>query len=158
MNEVQQQPVFVEPGQGVQQRRVITDVVTFKVTGSATGGAYSLFETLTAPGGGTPPHWQEHEDEAFFILEGTYTFLVGERQVEAKAGATAFVPRGTVHAYTNSGDSPARMLILVTPADLHERFFMEAGNPLDMPAGPPDFARIGAAAARHGIHILPPAE
>jgi len=154
--EVQLQPIFVESQAGSQQVRVITDVVTFKITGAETNGAYSLFETQTQPQGGTPPHTQQYEDEAFYILEGTYTFLIGDRQVEAQPGAFAFAPRGTVHAYTNTGDAPARMLIMVTPGGIHEQFFLEAGDPVTAPAGPPDFARLGAAAAKYGITILPP--
>lgn len=158
MNEVQLQPVFVAPGAGAQQRRVIADVVTFKITGAETNGAYALFETVTQPQGGTPPHIQEYEDEAFFILEGNYRFLIGDRELDAPAGAYAFVPRGTVHAFTNVGEAPARMLILVTPGGMHEHFFEEAGDPASAPAGPPDFARLGAAAAKYGITILPPPE
>lgn len=156
MNEVQLQPVVVARESRPEQLRVISDVVSFIITGAETNGAYALFETVTQPGGGTPPHTQAHEDEAFYILEGRYSFLVGDQQVEVGPGGYAFVPRGTVHAYTNSGEAPARMLILVAPGGLHEQFFREAGDPADAPAGAPDFARLGAAAAKYGITILPP--
>lgn len=155
MDAVQLQPVIVEPQAGAQQLRVISDIVTFKIVGSQTNGAYSLFETQTQPQAGTPPHTQKYEHEAFYILEGTYTFLVGDAQFEARPGAFAFVPAGTVHAFTNTGSTPARMLILVTPGGIHENFFLEAGTPASEPEGPPDFAKLGAAAAKHGITILP---
>ncbi len=157
MNEIQLQPVFVASQRTSPQLRVITDIVSFIITGAETNGAYALFETVTVPQGGTPPHTQAYEDEAFYILEGSYTFLIGDRQVEAQPGAFAFVPRGTVHAYTNTGDTPARMLILVAPGGLHEQFFREAGDPVSDPVGPPDIPRLVAAAAKYGITILPPA-
>ncbi len=78
--------------------------------------------------------------------------------MELGAGGYAFVPRGMVHAFTNVGNTPARMLILVTPGGLHEQFFAELGEPVDAPApaGPPDVERIVAVSAKYGIEILPP--
>ena len=149
-------PAAVAPGEG-QTVRVITDLVTFKALAADTGGAYSLFETVTQPGQGTPPHRQSREEEAFYIIEGRYSFLIDDRTVELERGGYAFVPRNTVHAFTNVGDTPARMLILVTPGGIHEEFFKELGEPVDAPvAGPPDVARIVAVAAKHSMEILPP--
>lgn len=142
--------------------RVVSDLVTFKAIAEDTGGAYSLFETLTPVGQGAPPHRQRFEDEAFFVLDGVYTFLVGDQHVELTAGGYAFVPRETVHAYTNSGTTPARMLILVSPGGIHEQFFAEAGEwiadraRLTQPATPPDLPRLLTTAAKYGIEILTP--
>lgn len=155
-------PRVVASSQGPAYR-VVADIVTFKAIAEETGGAYSLFETATLPGMGVPPHLQRYEDESFVVLEGTYTFQVGDEQRELGPGSYAFVPRGTVHAYTNSGATPARMLIMVTPGGIHEQFFVEAGKPLADPAdppapsGPPDVPQLIAIAAKHGIDILPPA-
>ena len=150
-------PISSAPGEG-RTVRVITDLVTFKALAADTGGAYSLFETVTQPGMGTPPHRQSLEEETFYVLEGRYTFLVGDRTIELGPGGYAFVPRETVHAFTNTGDAPARMLIMVTPGGIHEGFFAELGEPVDapLPAGGPDIARIVATAAKYGMEILPP--
>ena len=141
----------VAAGQG-KTVQVIGDRVTFKALAAETGGAYSLFETVTAPAGGTPPHFQRYEEESFYILEGSYAFQVGNETLELGPGGYAFVPRGTVHAFTNSGTEPARMLILVTPGGIHENFFAEMGEL----TGPPDVGTIIAIAAKYGIEILPP--
>ncbi len=137
--------------------RVITDLITFKVTGAETGGAYSMVETVTQPGGGTPPHRQA-DTEAFYVLEGTYGFLVEGEQRVLGPGESIAIPVGTVHAFSNVGQTPARMLIVNSPAGLHERFFVEAGDlvddPANPPAGEPDFARLAAAAQRAGIELL----
>ena len=45
--------------------RVLGDIVTYKITSERTGGAYSLFEVVSEPGSGPPPHVQHREDEAF---------------------------------------------------------------------------------------------
>jgi quercetin dioxygenase-like cupin family protein len=142
--------------------RVVTDLVTFIAVAEDTGGAYSLFETVTQPGGGTPPHLQHFEDESFYVLEGEYTFLVGDQPRVLHAGDHAFVPRETVHAYTNTGDAPGRMLIMTNPGGIHEKFFAEAGEPIadpsnpPAPSGPPNIPLLLAVAPKYGIDILPP--
>jgi len=147
----------LSPEQG-RTLRVMSDRVTFKVTAAETNQAFSLFETVTPPQGGTPPHLQQQEDEAFYVLEGSYTFLVGAQRHTLTAGSFAFIPRGTVHAFTNTGDTPARMLIMTTPGGIHEQFFSAVGTPWDDQAAPatPDIPRLVAAAQQHGIVILPP--
>lgn len=156
------QPKVIDADAGPTYR-VVTDLVTFKALAADTNGAFSLFETRTAPGQGTPPHRQRYDDEAFWVLEGTYSFLIGDRDVIVQTGGYAFVPRGTLHAYTNSGATAARMLILVTPGGIHERFFAEAGafvaDPAAPPAvsAPPDVPRLIGIAQKYGIEIVAPA-
>jgi len=155
------QPNPLQPGEG-RKIWVLTDLVAFKALAQDTNGAYSLFETQTPARSGAPPHIQRNEDEAFFVLEGTYTFLLGDKQVEAQAGSFVFAPRGTPHAFTNSGETPARMLILASPGGNHERFFLDLGVPVDDPSVPlavesqPDVETIIRIAHKYGIEILPP--
>jgi uncharacterized cupin superfamily protein len=136
--------------------RVIQDIVSFKVRSETTNGAYALFETVTPVNAGSPPHRHALEDESFYVLEGEYTFLAGEEVVVLGAGGSIFVPRGMVHAFSNKGDVPARMLIINSPGYLHEGFFSELGEPLDSIPGPPDVARIIAVAEKYQIEIMPP--
>lgn len=136
------------------------DVVTFKAVGTETGGAYTLFEGRTAPGGGLPPHTHQFEEEAFFVMEGTYTFGIGEREVELGPGGFVFGPRGVPHSFRNAGTTPGRLLTLVTPGGLFEQFTAEIGQPLPGPEGatpvvPPDVARLVAVAVKYGIDFLP---
>jgi glyoxylate utilization-related uncharacterized protein len=56
-------------------------------------------------------------DEAFYVLEGTFGFQLGEETVEASAGAFVFAPKGIVHAFWNQGPTPARMLLTMSPPD-----------------------------------------
>lgn len=44
------------------------------------------------------------------------------RTIEGPAGSFVFVPRGTQHCFQNTGDAPARILVLFTPSGM-ERFF-----------------------------------
>jgi len=156
MSEQIQTPPVLQNGTGQKKVRVITEEISFKIRAAQTNGAYSLFETITPPGAGVPPHYQRDEEEAFFVLEGTYTFLHGEDNVVVEAGGTVFVPRGTMHSFANTGDTPARMLILTTPGGIHERFFSEVGEPVDAPFSEPNIPELVQIAEKHGIIIPPP--
>jgi mannose-6-phosphate isomerase-like protein (cupin superfamily) len=80
------------------------------------GAAYSVVEWAAAPGApGTPPHLHRAIDEAFYVLEGTFGFRVGDRALEAPAGAFVFVPKGFEHAFWNGGTTEARLLSTVSP-------------------------------------------
>jgi quercetin dioxygenase-like cupin family protein len=143
--------------------QVLGRLVTFKVVSNQTGGAYSLFEVASQPGTGAPPHVQHREDEAFYVLEGDYEFLVEERTLRMPAGSLLYVPRGNLHAHTNVGKTMARMLVIQTPGGLHERFFKEVGEEaperreLRAPEAPENLARTREIAAGYGIEIpLPP--
>ena len=93
-------------------------------------GAYSLIEWVAAPGvPGTPLHIHRVTDEAFYVLDGTFGFQVGERTVEGAAGAFFFVPKGLEHAFWNQGLTAARMLITMSPPGF-ERYFEELAEGL----------------------------
>ena len=66
--------------------------------------------------GSGPDYLHVHyaDDEAWHVLEGTLTFRFRDKQVQASAGTTVFVPAGVPHAYFVSGE-PARYLIIMTP-------------------------------------------
>ena len=146
----------VRPGEG-KRVRVVTEIVEFLATSEQTGGAFSLFDNYTLPGAGIPPHFHTQEDEAFWIVEGTYRFWVDGEDVELGPGGFVFLPRNTPHGYTNIGDGTGRMLIQTTPGGFDE-FFAEVGEPIveDEEPGPPDVDRVIAIAAQHGIEFLPP--
>ncbi len=61
-----------------------------------------------------PPHVHHHDDEAWYVLEGTLCVQVGENEVEARAGSGVLVPRGTPHTYWNPGPGPTRYLLVMT--------------------------------------------
>jgi quercetin dioxygenase-like cupin family protein len=77
------------------------------------GGAYALIEFSMAPGpiAGPPAHTHPHV-EAFYVLEGTMDFLVGERRVRVESGGFAVVPGEVAHTFARMGTGPARFLTL----------------------------------------------
>lgn len=58
-------------------------------------------------------HVHQSDDEAWHVLEGTLRFRFAEREVDATAGTTVFVPAGLAHTYRAVG--PSRYLIILTP-------------------------------------------
>src|SRR5689334_18273476 len=155
----QPQPKHVLPGQG-SAYRARGFLCTFKLLADDTNGAFTLSEATNAPNTGVPPHIQHLEDEAFIVLEGRYEFEVGEQTLQCGPGEVIYVPRGVPHALMNRSTTTARMLILQSPGGIHEQYFAEAWEPIadlaNLPpeGGPPDFAKIRAAAEKQGIEMV----
>ncbi len=59
-------------------------------------------------------HVHYSDDEAWYLLEGMLTFKFADKEIEAAAGTTAFVPAGVPHTYYKA-HGPARYLITLTP-------------------------------------------
>jgi mannose-6-phosphate isomerase-like protein (cupin superfamily) len=63
-----------------------------------------------------PLHVHYADDEAWYVLEGTLRFRLGEELREAGPGAAVLVPKGMPHAYGNARHGqPARYLLVMTP-------------------------------------------
>lgn len=137
---------------------IVGDTMTLKATGESTGGQLVMLENLTAPGGGPPPHIHTREDEFFYVLDGTFEIRIGDDMHHVGPGGFAYVPRGTVHNFRNSADTPSRILIGFTPGGM-DGFFRAAGRAAldDGPAPPFDddeIARTVAAAPRYGVELV----
>ena len=77
------------------------------------------------PGRVLEAHVHHEEDDAFYILEGEMTFLVGGDPVPAPPGTFVLVPPGVEHGFRNDGDVPVRMLNLHAPAGFDRRIGLE---------------------------------
>jgi quercetin dioxygenase-like cupin family protein len=62
-----------------------------------------------------PLHIHHTDDEAWYVLEGTLGFRLGDDEIEAPAGSAVLARRETPHTYWNAGDFPARYLLVLTP-------------------------------------------
>ena len=60
-------------------------------------------------------HVHHTDDEAWYVLEGTLGFRLGEKTVEAPAGSAVLAPAGMPHAYWNAGPGRARYLLVGSP-------------------------------------------
>lgn len=151
---------YIPPGEG-ESLWVVGELLTLKVVGTDTSGAFAVLEEITPPQGGPPPHMHSREDETFYVLEGELEFRVSDRTILATAGSVIYGPRGILHTFKNVGTTPSRILVLVTPAGL-EKMFEELGEPVTDPSsppeGPPDIERLMAVNRKYGVEIPPPTE
>lgn len=109
-----------------------------------------MFVNVTEPGCGPPPHWHEHEDEWFHVLEGRAEFFKNGEWEEIPAGSSIFMPRGTVHSFRNAGDTPLKQIIHTAPAGF-ETFFTRCAAEFNREGGM-DMAKVVEISAEHGIH------
>ncbi len=119
----------VQPDDAATTIRGAGDEYRYLATGADTSGRYFMMEALVPPGGGPPPHVQTREDEGFYVLDGTVTFWVDGREVEAAPGAFLNVPIGTLHNFRNRTEQDARMLILFAPAGIEGMFSKMGADP-----------------------------
>lgn len=102
--------------------------VRFMVWGAESGETFSLVEhpipprTLVAP-----LHLHEREDEYSYVLEGRMGAQLGDAVVYAEPGDLVFKPRNQWHTFWNAGDTPCRILEIISPAGF-EHFFDELGE------------------------------
>ncbi len=152
-------PFLTAPGAG-EDLWFLGQLFTVVADGRRTGGALAICDCVIRQGPASPLHVQPNEDETFYVIEGEATFHVDGAEHRAGAGATVFVPRGAPHAFRIDSET-ARVLVINTPAG-HEDFFRAMSEPAPRhelppaPEGPPDMARMAAAAADAGFEILGP--
>ena len=111
-------PVAVASDAG-EARWWFDSLTVIKATAADTGGQMTILEITEPPDTEAPLHVHHREDEAFWILEGSATFEVGDRTIEAAAGDYLFGPRHIPHRYT-TGPEGCRMLFIFTPGGFEE--------------------------------------
>lgn len=150
---VEIEPAITLPGQG-PVLRAFGEEVTILLCGGQTGDKFTLFHEVTPPGGGPPLHYHKQDDEHFYVLEGQASFCKDGQWTEVPAGTAVFMPKGTVHAFKNVGQTPLRQLIQTTPAGF-ETFFARCADEFAKLRGP-DMERVKEISAEHGIYFVGP--
>lgn len=121
------------------------------IDGESSGASLTMFEMEVAPGGAMPiPHHHVGFDETVHGMAGTLTMLRDGQTVEVGEGETVHVPRGMVHAFSNAGDEPAKVLVVITPGVFGAAYFREVRE-LMAAGGPPDPKRAAEIMQRHGL-------
>lgn len=122
-----------------------------RLSGDVTGGAFSIIETVNAPGKGPPKH-RHPEAEIFRVLEGRYLYEVDGSRFYAAAGDVVSIPGNAEHCFINVTDKPARQYIMITPALDANAFFTElAGVMID---GLPDPAALNEFGRKWQVEFL----
>src|SRR5262245_55814598 len=100
--------------------------------GSATGSSNLALGTQQVKvGAGIPIHRHFQMDEAFYVLEGTGSFILNDVHHPFEQGGTIFIPKNFWHGFANP-DHELLLLWIVTPAGL-DGFFRETCTPPGVP-------------------------
>src|SRR6188474_3648132 len=127
--------------------------VRFMIDGAESGGGFALVEhPMSARALGAPLHRHAREDEYSFVLEGRVGALLGDHVLETGPGSLIFKPRQQWHTFWNAGDSPARILEIISPAGF-ERYFAELVALGGSRAASPDALR--ALGQRYSLEVNP---
>ena len=119
-------------------------------TSESTDGKYGLVDMIEVAAGDMPPlHVHHSHDEGFLLLEGELSLFLPDREIVLRPGQFVRAPREIPHTY-QVGDSPARWLVLSTPAGFEQ--FVEDVAALEEQT--PE--ALTATGANHGIEILGP--
>ena len=109
------QPIVVRPGEGHR----VGNVEFLARTADTPRFTFGIIDF--APGRELEAHVHDGEDDAFYILEGELTFVLGDDDVAAPPGTFVLVPPGARHGFRNDGDTPARILNIHAPAGFDRR-------------------------------------
>lgn len=127
--------------------------VRFMIDKLESGGGFSLIEhPMSAKALAAPLHRHAREDEYSFVLEGSVGAMLGDEVLIGKPGDLIFKPRNQWHTFWNAGDTPARLLEIISPAGF-EGFFRE----LDELGGVTNVepATMGALCQRYALEMKP---
>jgi quercetin dioxygenase-like cupin family protein len=111
--------LFLRPGEGRAYAMGGMGAV-FKADGAETGNGYSISEWWLEPHTAGPGAHSHPEDDVFYVLEGTLSFLLGDRWVDAPKGSFVIAPGGTTHDFENRSDARAGALNLSFPGGFEE--------------------------------------
>jgi mannose-6-phosphate isomerase-like protein (cupin superfamily) len=89
----------------------------FKADGAETNGHYSISEWWLEPMTKGPGAHLHPEDGVFFVLEGTISFRLGTRWIDAPKGSFVLAPGGMKHDFENRTKKRAGMLNVSVPGD-----------------------------------------
>lgn len=111
--------LFLGPGEG-RAYAMGRIAAVFKADGDETAGGYSISEWWLEPHTQGPGAHSHDEDDVFFVLEGTMSFLLGDRWVDAPRGSFVLAPGGTTHDFENRGDVRAGVLNFSAPGNFEQ--------------------------------------
>ena len=101
----------------------MSDTFLSSLAGSQLGGPESDFVIIEwSDAGSSDQEWiaslhvHHADDEAWYVLEGTLRFRIGDETFHAGAGGAVLAPKGVPHAYGNATRGQvARYLLVLTP-------------------------------------------
>ena len=93
----------------------------FKADGQETQKAYAISEWWLDPHTKGPHPHSHPDDDVFYVLAGTLSFLVDSEWIEAGAGSFILVPGNMTHTFENRSDERAGFLNVSVPGSFEEK-------------------------------------
>ena len=119
----------VAPGEGQTADLGVIQMRVLAAGEATTSRAFTLAEFTGGQGTWTVPHIHRETQESFFILDGEFTFAVGEQEIPACRGHTSWCARNPARDHRRRRRRAA--LALMVPGGLEEMFFELADLPPD---------------------------
>ncbi len=107
-------PVVLPPGGGRRYPMGRIQAI-FKADGAESQDRYSISEWWLEPRTTGPGAHSHEEDDVFYVLAGTMSFLLGDAWQDADAGSFVLVPAGITHDFQNRGSVRTGFLNFSTP-------------------------------------------
>lgn len=108
--------IFLPPGEGRSYPMGRISAL-FKADGDETNGGYSISEWWLEPHTQGPGAHSHDEDDIFYVIAGTMSFLVDDRWIDAPQGSFVLAPGGVTHDFENRSSDRAGVLNLSIPGD-----------------------------------------
>ncbi len=133
------------------------------VNAEESGGEVGVSLITQPPGVATPLHRHSNEAEAFYLLDGTMTYLAGDEIHHLVPASFIYLPPGIPHAFRITGSTPARFLGLAVPGRLFD-LYDEVGLPAQerrlpgddgLPIGD-EVVRWNEVGPRYGLEVVGP--
>lgn len=118
-NSTNRSGIFLSPNEGRSYPMGRISAV-FKADGDETQGGYSISEWWLEPHTQGPGAHAHHEDDIFYVIEGTMSILVDERWIDAPKGSFVLAPGGVTHDFENRSSTRAGVLNLSIPGDFEK--------------------------------------
>jgi mannose-6-phosphate isomerase-like protein (cupin superfamily) len=158
------QSALANPVQGMSPQRLNSFSgmnLNYLKTGNDTDNTYATTEIKALPNMWLPLH-KHQEREAFYVLDGQFTFTVGDREIVAKPGMMLDVPPMMLHSWRNTSTQPSRLLSTNFPGGQLEKFLIAVGHPITSMDSSPvlpndeDMKLQIDLAPQYGIEVVPP--
>jgi quercetin dioxygenase-like cupin family protein len=129
--------------------------IRYLVDGTVSGAGMGVFELTVGPGARIPPpHSHRDNEEIVYVLDGVLRYTVDNETRDLNPGERMYTPRGSMHAFSNPHERPARALIILTP-DIGAQYFRDVAEVVGAPGGP-DPAKMAEVMTRYGLVLAKP--
>ena len=92
----------------------------FKADGVETADRYSISEWWLEARTQGPGAHSHAEDDVFYVIEGTMSFLVDDKWLDAPRGSFVLIPGGTTHDFENRSEARAGALNFSIPGGFEQ--------------------------------------